>query len=281
MSSFMEEIAKGGGISTSNNFIVRFGLPIKFPNNFEGVGDINEKMIFFCDETQLPNVNTFDGTMNGVYQGSGAIKYPHTRVFTEIQMSFTLDANLGLLKFLNRWQDYIFNAALKEGSGKGAYEYERGESIDVDGQMTMKTKDQNRVTRLNYMNDYVNDIYIMKVEPGPFGDSQRIPMTYVLEIAYPYQIDAIPLQFGTTQQTKVTAQFTYARHYTVNQDIRNIGGFSTAKQKQLLKAQEDTGALDLVRPYQGTRPAGDYMQKHYPTQFPEGGYLPDGGFINT
>ena len=106
----MEELNAGGGISTSNNFIVRFGQTagIGIP---EDIGDLNKKLEFFCDETQLPNVNTFEGTMNGIYQGSGAVKYPHTRVFTEIQMSFALDANVSLLKYLNLWQNYIFNGS--------------------------------------------------------------------------------------------------------------------------------------------------------------------------
>ena len=96
------------------------------------------------------------------------------------------------------------------------------------------------------MDMYVCDIMIMKVEPGPYDDSQRVPITYVLERAYPYQIDAVPLQFGTSQQTKVTAQFAYARHYTVNEDIRNVKGFSTAEQTKLLDAQEFTGRRDLA-----------------------------------
>jgi len=42
-----------------------------------------------------------------------------------------------------------------------------------------------------------------------------------MEKAWPYQIDAIPLQFGSSQITKVTSQFKYERHYTMTQDIRN------------------------------------------------------------
>ena len=226
----MEELNAGGGISTSNNFIVRFGQTagIGIP---EDIGDLNKKLEFFCDETQLPNVNTFEGTMNGIYQGSGAVKYPHTRVFTEIQMSFALDANVSLLKYLNLGQNYIFNGS------PGAFQNKPGD---------FRPKLQNRTVKLNYMDMYVCDIMIMKVEPGPYGDSQRVPITYVLERAYPYQIDAVPLQFGTSQQTKVTAQFAYARHYTINEDIRNVKGFSTADQTKLLDAQEFTGRRDLA-----------------------------------
>ena len=41
-----------------------------------------------------------------------------------------------------------------------------------------------------------------------------------MEKARPYQIDAIPLQFGSSQITKVSANFKYERHYTMTQDVR-------------------------------------------------------------
>ena len=49
-------------------------------------------------------------------------------------------------------------------------------------------------------------------------------MTYILERAYPYAIDAVPLQFGSNQVTQLTVQFSYMRHYTINNDIQNIEG---------------------------------------------------------
>ncbi len=72
------------------------------------------------------------------------------------------------------------------------------------------------------MDDYVCDILISKTEAGPESTTQRKPITYVIERAYPYAIDAVPLQFGSTQITKVTAQFSYMRHYTLMEDITNV-----------------------------------------------------------
>jgi hypothetical protein len=45
-----------------------------------------------------------------------------------------------------------------------------------------------------------------------------------MEKAYPYAIDAVPLQFGSSQITKVTAQFKYQRHYTIDRDITGVTG---------------------------------------------------------
>ena len=52
-----------------------------------------------------------------------------------------------------------------------------------------------------------------------------------MEKCFPYQIDAVPLQFGSSSITKVTAQFKYQRHYTKLQNIENS--------PQLGKGQED------------------------------------------
>ncbi len=157
-----------------------------------------EEVEFFCDEAQLPNVNTATGTQNGLYVGLGSVDYPHTRVFTEFQLSFMLDANLNLLKSLNLWYGSIF------------------------GENEIETYLENRSTRLAYKDSYASIIKITKTESGPDSPTERKPITYVMEQAYPYAIDAVPLQFGSSQITKVTAQFKYQRHYTIDRNITGV-----------------------------------------------------------
>jgi len=194
----------------------------------------SEEVEFFCDEAQLPNVNTATGTQNGLYVGLGSVDYPHTRVFTEFQLSFMLDAKLNLLKSLNLWYGSIFN--------------ENG----------IETYLENRSTRLAYKDSYASTINITKTESGPDSTTQRKPITYVMEKAYPYAVDAIPLQFGSSQLTKVTAQFKYQRHYTINRDITGVVDkpltqeFKTITGRSILsEAQRQTGLLDLNRANSG------------------------------
>ena len=208
-------------MSFSNNFVVSFEGPAAAYFN-------SEEVEFFCDEAQLPNVNTATGTQNGLYVGLGSVDYPHTRVFTEFQLSFMLDANLNLLKSLNLWYGSIFNENRNE------------------------TYRENRSTRLAYKDDYASTIKITKTESGPNSPTQRKPITYVMEKAYPYAVDAIPLQFGSSQITKVTAQFKYQRHYTINRDITAVTGkplvqeFKTITGRSILsEAQRQTGLADL------------------------------------
>ena len=83
--------------------------------------------------------------------------------------------------------------------------------------------------------DYVGDIHISKTEAGKESSTERKSMTYVMEKAWPYQIDAIPLQFGSSQITKVTANFKYERHYTMTQDIKNAPQLTRGEELLKLK----------------------------------------------
>tara|TARA_B100001989_G_C24200618_1_gene298170 strand:- start:61 stop:285 length:225 start_codon:yes stop_codon:yes gene_type:complete len=44
-------------------------------------------------------------------------------------------------------------------------------------------------------------------------------VTYLLERAWPFAIDAVPLQFGSNILTKVTCQLYYTRHTIVHNNI--------------------------------------------------------------
>lgn len=205
-------------MSFSNNFAVKIINP---PVQYDGIQEI---VSLFCDEAQLPNVNTAQGTQNGRYLGSGAISYPHTRIYTELQLGFMLDANLSALKFLNKWLDFIFSG---ETSNKEFNDQATNLSLDTIQGLTYAAaykKQLNRVVRVRYKNEYARTILISKTESGPESATQRAPITYVLEDAYPYAIDAIPLSYGNSQVTKVTAQFSYDRHHTIPNNITSVAG---------------------------------------------------------
>jgi hypothetical protein len=209
---FLQRISQDGGLASSNNFVVKLLNP-----PFELPYEIDEQLEFYCNEAQLPNINTSEGTINGMYLGSGSVKYAHTRVFTEIQLGFICDANMSIMKFLNAWQDYMFNTGMNS--------------------------DKNRNVTVKYQDEYVCDIAIAKTELSPYEGELRNPMTYVLERAYPYAIDAVPLQFGSNQVTQVTAQFSYMRHYLMNRDIRNITGDTIGLKNRLGSFASRTSTL--------------------------------------
>ena len=207
---FLGVMNANGGMSMSNNFVVKIGDSMEDFRNPSMSRNIFE---FLCDEAQLPNTQAASGTLKGRYTGEGEINYPHTRVFTEFQLGFQCDANMTPLKFLYDWYGQIFQEKDANGSEYGAVEKSTGNSLEDAYSQANRVK--NRTTTLNYPSDYCKTIYVSKTELGPalaFG--QRTSSTFILDKAWPYAIDAVPLQFGPGQITKVTAQFYYCLLYT-------------------------------------------------------------------
>ena len=194
-----------GGMSVANSFVVQFPNPaVPIPGNNAGIGNVFE---FLCDEAQLPNVQAATGTLKGRYLGEGQINYPHTRVFTELQLGFQCDANQIPLKFLNDWFGVIFGEPPAAG-------------LPGHNPNTPVTRtDYNRANRLQFPESYCRDIIITKTEIGPNSKPLRPSVTYLLERAWPFAIDAVPLQFGSSQVTKVTAQFYYTRHSITHHNV--------------------------------------------------------------
>ena len=201
-------------MSFSNSFKVDIkGTGMASGINTDNYGQSGDSMFsFLCDEAQLPNVQAATGTLKGRYLGEGQINYAHTRVFTEFQLGFQCDADMTPLKYLNSWFGQIFSEIPGDG---GTYENQRS-------------------TRLEYPSNYCRDIYITKSEMGVTGAASRESICYVMERAWPFAIDAVPLQFGTAQITKVTAQFYYTRHHIINK------GGATAKVASPSVASVDT-----------------------------------------
>ena len=204
-------MAANGGMSFSNNFVVKFANPPITPPG----GQTTDYFEMFCTEAQLPNTNTAQGEINGPYVGAGQIKYPHSRIFTEFQLGFMCDANMSALKFVQDWVDTIFN---EEGSDLDAKSLRDLQSLSFG-----PLRQENRTVRLKYRDEYACTILISKTEQGGNSPTERAPISYVMEKAYPYAVDAVPLQFGSSQITQVTAQFSYMRHYVLKNDIRTLG----------------------------------------------------------
>ena len=153
--------------------------------------------------------------------GEGQVNYPHTRIFTEMQLGFQCDAAMTPLIFLQQWYASIFaewddahdvplGAMDKAPTATGA-------STPYDARTVQRA--QNRTVQLNYPDKYCANIYVTKTELGPKIDGGlRTSVTYVMERAWPFAIDAVPLQFGSAQITKVTAQFYYSKHRIVYHD---------------------------------------------------------------
>ena len=108
------------------------------------------------------------------------------------------DGDMTPLKFLHHWYNFIYS----EGTPLISMDdYESTKAVNI--------RDRCRVNRLAYPDECTCSVYIMKSEPNSERANGRIPVTFVLENAYPYSVDAVPLSYGTSQITRVNVSLYY------------------------------------------------------------------------
>ncbi len=261
--TFIETIAEQGGMSFSNNFDVEFrfrspteekdgnkgliqrfkDMNLKIDVNSLGTDDVTSKasdstlLRMMCEEAQLPNVQAMTGTTTGIRQGEGAVNYAHTKMYTDFQLGWMCDANLTPLKFLNAWYTYMFGEFTmgtpagdsESGNPKEIYD---GNNLSVAAQPLGPLKAQaaaeqagrNRAVKLRYPDQYQCDIVITKTEKGANAPNERASVIYTMVDCFPYAIDAVPLSYGASQVTKVTANFYYSKYTIMYNDIRQFKG---------------------------------------------------------
>ena len=207
----MSRIGRQRGMSLTTGFDVYVDFPATntLPQKYYFGGD-EEIVHMLCDEAQLPNVQTATGQLSGRFLGEQAVQYPHSRLFTDVGLGFLCDAKLIPLKFWTHWYNWMFTAE------------EDPEYKVTDDQLykhkSVTPAQSNRVNRLKYQDSYAAEVRIVKTEPNAYASNGRAPISYILENAYPYSIEAVPLSYGSSQLTRVNVNLYYSRHTVVYGD---------------------------------------------------------------
>ena len=194
----MTKIGAKRGMSLTTGFDVRFEFNNDFSKEFYTEQDKSIVEVF-CDEAQLPNVQSATNGMNR-FLGEGTVQYPHTRIFTDVGIGFMCDAEMTSYKFFNNWYNEIYGDEIVTMSA------------DMEGALGASPLPFNRENRLKYMDEYVSTCKIIKSEPDASASNGRVPVAVMLENCYPYAIDAVPLAYGSSQITRVNVNLYYSRH---------------------------------------------------------------------
>ena len=204
----MSKIGVKGGMSLSTGFDVYFEFSGKTDSSITEFysKDDQDVIHMLCDEAQLPNVQSGTAGMNR-YLGEGLVQYPHTRIFTDVSLGFMCDAQMTPYKFFNNWYNQIYGDDMVT-NGEGIENAKTRDSLPIQ-----------RVNRMKYMDEYVCKCKIMKTEPDAIEHNNRVPIVTILENCYPYAIDAVPLQYGSSQVTRVNVNFYYSRHTVSYQSV--------------------------------------------------------------
>ena len=218
----ISSIAKGGGMALTTGFLVKFdfddpaGVKTVLENDlkYNAGFDYAEQ---YVDEVNLPGAQAATGQLTGRFMGEGVTNYIHQKMFTDFQLGWMCDANMSPYKFVNTWYQYIFQEF--DTQGQEIPTIENNQQVPAETMMSTQAKDYNRTTRLRFPTNYHCTIRIAKAEKGPKSDTSRVSTVHILQEAFPYSVEAIPLSYGSSQLVKCTANFYYGKHRVVYNDL--------------------------------------------------------------
>ena len=216
-------------MSMTNGYDVDFDLPDSLNNYLKPwVGDVmgatdgsNQggliKML--CDEAQLPNVQAATGQLSGRFLGESQINYAYAKFYSDVSLTWMCDADMTPLKFVTGWHSYIFNGSGDLQDDPQLANDNGNPTRGLSAIKNVKPRAINRPVRLQYPEQYLcTNMRITKTERNGAAPNGRASICYILQNAFPYSIDSVPLSYGTSQITKVTANFYYQKHSVVYGD---------------------------------------------------------------
>jgi hypothetical protein len=230
ISSFVNAMSANGGMSLTTGYNISWSLPsllttdlgIQFPG-WEQPDSIISMMV---EEAQLPNVQSATGQIQGRYLGENQIQYPYAKLYSDVSFTWMCDANMTPFKFFHYWYNYIYSGNITQpefGFDGETGERLTGRSFNDLKRKAVETNSINRQVRLKYPDRYLGKCIVIKTEPGAATVDDRASVAFVLEDIYPYSIDTVPMSYGTSQLTKVSVNFHYAKHTIITNDISNYG----------------------------------------------------------
>jgi len=179
--------------SLSNQYQVYIsGVPqnvLTFLENYEvGSEWINRNVGLLCAEATLPTSSFATAEVKDNFQGINQ-QFAHTRLYVDTDFTFYVDYNYNMIKFFEGWMDYI--------SGQ-----DRNTEVTARG----------FYRRFNYPEDYKTDnLTITKFEKDYKVSNSYLQYDFIN--AFPKQMLAMPVSYGSADLVKCTVSFAYDRYF--------------------------------------------------------------------
>jgi len=177
-----------GNLAQTSHYQVSFGglgRPLKDYLNARGIGwrFVAENAGLLCSSASLPGsaLATSDivGDVTGVTE-----RIAHTRMFTPIDLTFYVDKEYKMIKFLEHWIEFISSASGISNTDGGYF------------------------FRMKYPIDYKCDaVKILK-----FDRDYRSEIEYNFYGLFPTSMSSVPVSYNDSQILTVTASFSYERY---------------------------------------------------------------------
>ncbi len=235
ISSFVNAMNANGGMSLTTGYNISWILPSTLKGDltkrFPGWEQDESPINMMVEEAQLPNIQSATGQLQGRYLGENQIQYPYAKLYSDVSFTWMCDANMTPFKFFHYWYNYIYSGNTTQQEFVDGETGERlpGKSFNALKSKAKESNSINREVRMKYPETYLGKCIVIKTEPGAATVDDRASMAFVLEDIFPYSIDTVPLSYGTSQLTKVSVNFHYAKHTVIDNDISKYGTGSDFK----------------------------------------------------
>ena len=224
-----------GRLALTNNYQVNFsGFNTQIKNHltkyvFAGdsglVNDwITRKVGLLCADASLPSSSFATAEVKDNFMGVTQ-DFAHTRLYTDVDFTFYVDADYTMLRFFEGWMDYI--------SGGGSAQ----ERTSDDQNKFVENKGYYR--RFIYPDFYkVDTMTITKFERNYELQNSTV-LQYKFINAFPKALTPISVSYGNADILKVTASFNYDRYIVTRKLVLQDEKF-VAETKENQKTDNNT-----------------------------------------
>tara|TARA_Y100000361_G_C11156468_1_gene344478 strand:- start:953 stop:1735 length:783 start_codon:yes stop_codon:yes gene_type:complete len=170
---------------------------------------VTRNLGLLCSDAVLPASAFATSEVKDNFMGVNQ-EFAHTRLYTDIDLTFYVDNDYRSLGFFEAWMNYIAGG----------------------GQRSLTSFESGYYRRLNYPDFYKhNGIYIRKFERD-YKESDKNKyknIIYRLRNAFPKSMNSIPISYGGAEIVKVNVTFTYDYYSVVrgsDYELTELGSFS-------------------------------------------------------
>ena len=194
-------------LAQTSHYEVRFGrAPAGLANYLKGRGVdgrfITGDMGLLCFSAQIPFANIATANVTGAFTGIGE-KFAHSRIFTPITLSFYVDKEYKVLKFLEHWMEFTAGGTHAPGGRTGVIKQNRS----------------NYFIRIQYREEYrMEETKIIKFERD-YANS----LEYTFFNLFPQNVTNIAVSYDQSKTLTASATFEYTRY--VSGPISSISAY--------------------------------------------------------
>jgi hypothetical protein len=203
-----------------------------YGSDFTDITRFVNRLGYLCCEASLPTSSYATAEVKDNFMGVTQ-EFAHTRIYTDLDLTFYVDAEYRVLRFFEGWMDYV-------GGGS-----EVGASSSPSG---------NVYRRFNYPKDYKLDT----LKLYKFERDYRYSLNFTFINAFPKSVSSVPVSYGSAEILKVTVTFNYDRYLvtktpfgSLDDQISNITNFRP-------QSQSDVDRL-IVEPVKGAPTAKTFL----------------------